>query len=638
MSKHKHTVEDDLADRACMCLIELLKGGNQNAQHALHSYIVEVDTEGLFFNRVRLRLDDASKHIKERQRESDVADVPPRQVDELEDIIQTCEFCQLLCEGHMREMQDLLREQPHAANINLVQEGINLLVLQVSGEQGGTLRVGRMYDLELKVVVATIDFIIETMQGPCPENQRLVVGSLAIECCKQILPLTRHNLPAGECHFSDDMLLNLKKAVVQLIAACLEGRRDKTCHEALADMIEPFMLTDFRRQLIVKMIDADSPTGSIYGMNAGDSGEGGVGEEFDEDENEDEDKDEDNESTKKHTYLVRRARIISFLLVCEAICLFINFAACSEKTCHQRGGLSLGVVVAFLLLNVLTIYFLVKINFNDDQAHNRLSPRYEACRGVLVEVHSIIQQLSTMENFKRGLDKLAKNLAPSELKVALESDVARPKPNPHATSRLFGGGSGVEPTVFDDNDEAQTMNTATRTSGSAGVQLNDVQRRNMLNLFGSTNIVLDQLTESDLDAKMERIIGTVEVEWKGRAESVAFPLPSDYKCLQATTMQSFMDEVDLSTNEQRMKQLITKSPDFWIEMKWIHSLQGYLEVGGVGLHDLLKEWIKYIRMFVSQRNLVICPHVGCAGKSEPVALYPNPRSGWRRGAARRGTW
>ena len=42
-----------------MCLIELLKGGNQNAQHALHSYIVEVDTEGLFFNRVRLRLDDA---------------------------------------------------------------------------------------------------------------------------------------------------------------------------------------------------------------------------------------------------------------------------------------------------------------------------------------------------------------------------------------------------------------------------------------------------------------------------------------------------------------------------------------------------------------------------------------------------
>ena len=33
-------------------------------------------------------------------------------------------------------------------------------------------------------------------------------------------------------------------------------------------------------------------------------------------------------------------------------------------------------------------------------------------------------------------------------------------------------------------------------------------------------------------------------------------------------------------------------------MKWIHSLQGYLEIGGVGLHDLLKEWIKYIQMFV----------------------------------------
>ena len=45
---------------------------------------------------------------------------------------------------------------------------------------------------------------------------------------------------------------------MQLIAACLEGRRDKFCHEALADSIEPIMLTTLRRQLLADMIGAYS--------------------------------------------------------------------------------------------------------------------------------------------------------------------------------------------------------------------------------------------------------------------------------------------------------------------------------------------------------------------------------------------
>ena len=85
---HPTVLQDDIADRACMCLIELLKGGNADTQKALHRYIVEVDTEGLFLNRVRLRLNDAKESIKERQRDNDISDVPPRQEDKLKDIIQ----------------------------------------------------------------------------------------------------------------------------------------------------------------------------------------------------------------------------------------------------------------------------------------------------------------------------------------------------------------------------------------------------------------------------------------------------------------------------------------------------------------------------------------------------------------------
>ena len=90
------------------------------------------------------------------------------------------------------------------------------------------------------------------------------------------------------------------------------------------------------------------------------------------------------------------------------------------------------------------------------------------------------------------------------------------------------------------------------------MQLSEEQRRNMMTLFGDVNVDLNDMTEPQIDEKMDRIIGTVEVEWKGRVESVAFPLPADHTCLQDTTKIEFMDEVDLSTNEQRMKQLITK--------------------------------------------------------------------------------
>ena len=41
-----------------------------------------------------------------------------------------------------------------------------------------------------------------------------------------------------------------------------------------------------------------------------------------------------------------------------------------------------------------------------------------------------------------------------------------------------------------------------RSRSTVGTTLNDTQRRNMLNLFGSTNIELDSLTERELNEKM----------------------------------------------------------------------------------------------------------------------------------------
>ena len=61
--------------------------------------------------------------------------------------------------------------------------------------------------------------------------------------------------------------------------------------------------------------------------------------------------------------------------------------------------------ITFVLLTLLVLWMLYFVNLDGETAHNRVSEQYKSCQAVLVEVHSIIMQLSTMENFKKSYDK-----------------------------------------------------------------------------------------------------------------------------------------------------------------------------------------------------------------------------------------
>ena len=77
-----------------------------------------------------------------------------------------------LCEGHNRLMQDLLRDQPdHAANVNLVHLGASMFVTLC--ETNAALR--RMEESEFGLVVSALDFLIESVQGPCPGNRKTTI-------------------------------------------------------------------------------------------------------------------------------------------------------------------------------------------------------------------------------------------------------------------------------------------------------------------------------------------------------------------------------------------------------------------------------------------------------------------------------
>lgn len=69
-------------------------------------------------------------------------------------------------------------------------------------------------------------------------------------------------------------------------------------------------------------------------------------------------------------------------------------------------------------------------------------------------------------------------------------------------------------------------------------------------------------------------VASVEVMWNGHIEYVSFPLPTAVKYLSQETRQTFLDEVDLSTNETRMKELLKNATIFSAEMQAVRLENG----------------------------------------------------------------
>jgi hypothetical protein len=92
--------------------------------------------------------------------------------EEFENAEQTFDALSELCEGHNRLMQDLLRDQPdHAATVNLVHLGAAMFVMLC--ETNAALR--RMEEAEFGLVVSALNFLIESVQGPCPGNRKATI-------------------------------------------------------------------------------------------------------------------------------------------------------------------------------------------------------------------------------------------------------------------------------------------------------------------------------------------------------------------------------------------------------------------------------------------------------------------------------
>lgn len=131
-------------------------------------------------------------------------------------------FLQLLCEGHNLSLQNFLRKQSKEDNtassrdINFISDTCFLL--------GPYLKINNKYTKDLGLQI--LDFLIESVQGPCYENQKKLFDSKLIDIGKDFLHDDHlemdDSVPMAAIYEKASMMEVVKK-VIKLILSLFEG-------------------------------------------------------------------------------------------------------------------------------------------------------------------------------------------------------------------------------------------------------------------------------------------------------------------------------------------------------------------------------------------------------------------------------
>ena len=144
-------------------------------------------------------------------------------IDTIKNILR---FLQLLCEGHNIELQNAVREQHWVKSSNqnrdFVEYGSRMMA------SFAKVNDKLSYDLGIQL----LDFLVEVIQGPCPENQVALIKHKIIDSCKDLLndisTKKDFNMIWGEDSQEElDFLANLVSKSRLLLSSLLEGDTEK---------------------------------------------------------------------------------------------------------------------------------------------------------------------------------------------------------------------------------------------------------------------------------------------------------------------------------------------------------------------------------------------------------------------------
>jgi hypothetical protein len=255
ISTHIPGARGAAAVSAIELLKELLFTGNKQVQGTVLHYIEHTDKDGRFLKHMRSRLLESAHYVRERndQVRTKYAHMLREHQLEYAEAEQTLHLLTEMTEGHNLAIQDILRAQPsQPTDVDLIKVALDLLHLQA----GEPHLLKKMGEPSVSLLISTMGFIVEALQGPCDGNQiSFVRNELSILCVKNILESSFHK------RIDRNVIMKVKCRAMLIYAACLEGRKDRAVHDMLVAHVDPSLLqqfaldtTDFIREISVGSI------------------------------------------------------------------------------------------------------------------------------------------------------------------------------------------------------------------------------------------------------------------------------------------------------------------------------------------------------------------------------------------------
>jgi hypothetical protein len=251
----------------------LLFGGNSAAQQAFLEDFTK-DEDSLVLDKLRSQLSDAFEVVKKNmreqnslslrlfyvkfdsnisQREAHEAEIEEgrnllsirKEIERVEEKYSLCKyifkFLQLLCEGHNKDLQNLLRQQ-NAESAASTQNSINFIAL-TANFWGSYTKFVNPACVDLGSLI--LSFIVESVQGPCELNQREFYQHKVVDFSKDFMNdfcSDRDFDCRGFKGFDKEQLHALITKNIIMLDSILEANQDKAIYEYIGHNIDPAYL------------------------------------------------------------------------------------------------------------------------------------------------------------------------------------------------------------------------------------------------------------------------------------------------------------------------------------------------------------------------------------------------------------
>lgn len=229
----------------------LFNNGEADCQERFLAFGKTHDPDGRCFANLRHLLSMANTWVEETrfnpaEPDEDQDALSEGEREQMKEIYFALKFMQQLCEGHNLDSQNCLRDQSSLNkrnSYNLVEAAVELL--HGFAPRRDVFR--RITENHCQILMKLLSCIVEMLQGPCSENQALMVRLNVFSTCRVILGMSKLKTVAM------DQLISIQSQTAALLAACLEGRRSHDIAEAMISKMEPGVF-EFAHHSILKYL------------------------------------------------------------------------------------------------------------------------------------------------------------------------------------------------------------------------------------------------------------------------------------------------------------------------------------------------------------------------------------------------